>query len=154
LTQVYDSVKEENQDGSNKIIGKYVKLSEYHNSTVDRLRQAIKNLMNNSDLIPELFDDQIKSANAKKLGLQYQPKYSAEEHPEQSNMLDILGTVINRLVENPPPDILETLGIVVTGQTDEVEIRTLSREAPRALSMLDKALQDAMIDIDSLGLKL
>ena len=154
LTQVYNSVKEENQDGTKKIIEKYVKLSEYHNSTIDRLRQAIKDLMNNSDLIPELFDDQIKSANAKKLGLQYQPKYSAEEHPEQSDMLNILGTVVNRLVENPPPDILETLGMVIIGQTDDVElgraIRTLSHEAPRELSMLDRTLQESMIDIDSL----
>lgn len=156
LKQVYNSVKEENQDEGKKIIGKYMELSKYHNSTIDRLRQAIKDLMNNNDLIPELFDDQIKSANAKKLGLQYQPKYSAEEHPEQSDMLNILGTVVNRLVENPPPDILETLGIVIIGQTDDVElgrvIRTLSREAPRELSILDKTLQESMIDIDSLSL--
>jgi len=157
LTQVYGSVKGKNQDERKKTIGKYVKLSEYHNSTVDRLRQTIKDLMNDSDLVAELFDDQIKSANAKKLGLQYQPKYSAEEHPEQADMLNILGTVINRLIENLPPDILETLGIVVIGQTDEVElarvINTLSREAPRALSMLDKTLRGTMIDIDNLGLK-
>ena len=155
LTQVYNSVKEENQDESKKIIGKYVKLSEYHNSTIDRLRQVIRDLMNNSGLTPKLFADQIKSANAKKLGVQYHPKYSAEEHPEQSDMLNILGTVINRLVEKPPPDILEKLGIVIIGQTDELElgraIRTLSQEAPRALSILDKALQESMIDIDSLG---
>ena len=51
---------------------------------------------------------------------------------------------------------LETLGIVIIGQTDDVElgrvIRTLSREAPRELSILDKTLQESMIDIDSLGL--
>ncbi len=156
LTQVYNSTKEETQDERREMIGKYVKLSEYHNSTIERLRQAIKDLMSNSDLIPELFDDQIKSANAKKLGLQYQPKYSAEEHPEQSDMLNILGTVLNRLIENAPPSILETLGIVIIGQTDEVEldrtIRALSREAPQALSILDKALQESMINIDNLGL--
>jgi RNase H-fold protein (predicted Holliday junction resolvase) len=157
LTQVYNSMREENQDEKKEIIGKYVKLSEYHNSTIERLRQVIKDLMNNSDLISELFDDQIKSVNAKKLGLQYQPKYSAEEHPEQSDMLNILGTVINRLIENMPPSILETLGIVIIGQTDAVELdrmtRALSREAPRALSMLDETLRSTMIDIDSLGLK-
>lgn len=90
------------------------------------------------------------------MGLQYQPKYSAEEHPEQSDMSNILGTVVNRLVENHPPDILETRGIVIIGQTYNVElrrvIRTLSREAPRELSILDKALQKSMIDIDGLGL--
>lgn len=83
-------------------------------------------------------------------------KYSAEEHPEQSDMSNILGTVVNRLVENHPPDILETRGIVIIGQTYNVElrrvIRTLSREAPRELSILDKALQKSMIDIDGLGL--
>ena len=156
LVQVYNSMKEENQDERREIIGKYVKLSEYHNSTIERLRQAIKDLMNNSDLIAELFDDQIKSEKAKKLGLQYQPKYSAEEHPEQSDMLNILGTVINRLIENAPPSILETLGIVIIGQTDEVElgrtIRALSQEAPQALSILDKVLQESMINIDNLGL--
>jgi hypothetical protein len=159
LTQVHNSGKEENQDEGKKIIRKYVELSKYHNSTIERFHQTIKDLINNinnNDLIPELFDDQIRSVNAKKLGLQYQPKYSAEEHPEQSDMLDILGTVVNRLVENPPPDILETLGIVIIGQTDDGElgrvIGTLSREAPRELSILDKALQESMIDIDSLGL--
>jgi hypothetical protein len=156
LTQVYNSLKEENQANREEIIGKYVKLSEYHNSTIERFRQVIKDLMNNSGIIPELFDDQIQSEKAKKLGLQYQPKYSAEDHPEQSDMLDILGTVINRLVENPPLGILETLRIVIIGQTDEVElgraIRALSREAPQALSELDKALQESMVDIDSLGL--
>ena len=158
LTQVYNSMKEEKRDERREIIRKYVKLSEYHNSTIERLRQAIKDLMNNSDLIPELFDDQIKSANAKKVGLQYQPKYSAEEHPEQSDMLNILGTVINRLIENAPPNVLETLGIVIIGQTDEVElgrtIRALSQEAPQALSTLDKALQESMIDINNLGLNM
>ena len=158
LTQVYNSMKEEKRDERREIIRKYVKLSEYHNSTIERIRQAIKDLMNNSDLIPELFDDQIKSANAKKVGLQYQPKYSAEEHPEQSDMLNILGTVINRLIENAPPNVLETLGIVIIGQTDEVElgrtIRALSQEAPQALSTLDKALQESMIDINNLGLNM
>lgn len=156
LTQVHNSMKDEDQDARREIIGKYVKLSEYHNSTIERLRQAIKDMMNNGDLILELFDDQIKSANASKLGLQYQPKYSAEEHPEQSDMLNILGTVINRLIENAPPSILETLGIVIIGRKDKVEldttIRALSREAPQALLVLDKVLQESMIDIDNLGL--
>jgi hypothetical protein len=156
LIQVHSTLEEENQDRSKKIIGKYVELSKYHNSTIDRLRRVIKDLMNNSSLIPELFDDQIESANAKRLGLQYQPKYSAEEHPEQSDMLNILGTVVNRLLEKQPPDILQTLGIKIVGQTRKDKlgrlIRTLSHEAPQEFSVLGKALQKSMIDIDSLGL--
>ena len=156
LTQVHNLVKEAKQDKRRKIIGKYVKLSEYHNSTIERLRQVIKDLMNNIDLISELFDDQIRYVNAKKLGLQYQLKYSAEEHPEQSDMLNILGTVINRLIEHAPSSILETLGITIIGQTDEFErnrtIHALAREAPQALSMLDKVLQESMIDMDNLRL--
>ncbi|MGB2799500.1 MAG: hypothetical protein WBC82_06625 [Dehalococcoidia bacterium] len=156
LTQVNNSLKGKNQDEGKKILRKYVELSKYHNLTIDRLRQAKEDLMNNNDLIPEFFNDLIKSSNARKLGLSYQPKYSAEEHPEQSDMLDILGIVVNRLIENHPPDILETHGILIIGQTDDVElgrvIRTLFREAPRELSVLDKALQESMIDIDRLGL--
>lgn len=158
LTQVNNAWKEENQDECKKIISKYVELSKYHNSTIERFRQVIKDLINDSDLISELFEDQIKSFNARKLGIPYVPKYSAEEHPEQSDMLNILGTVLNRLIENPPPDILDTLGIVVIGQTDYVElgrvIRSLSKEAPRELSKLDSALRESMVDINSLGLNL
>jgi len=155
ILKQYDSVKEDDKDGSK--IGKYVKLSEYHNSTIDRLRQVIKGLMNNGNLISGLFDDLKASESAQKAGLQYQPKYSVEEHPEQADMLNILGTVINRLFINPPPDILKTPGIVVIGQTGKVEgskaIHTLSREVLKALTTLDRALQDATIDINSLSLK-
>ena len=134
-----------------------MELSEYHNSVIDQLRQVIKDIMNNSNLIAELFHDQIKSSNSKKLGLTYKPKYSAEEHPEQADMLNILGTVLNRIIERHPADILETLGIVIIGQTENVEseriIRTLSSEAPQELSMLDKTLQESIININSLGLQ-
>ena len=155
LKQVDNARKEENQDEGKKIIRKYVKLSKYHNSTIDRFRQDIKDqIINSRNLIPELLDDQIKSLNARRLKLPYQPKYSAEEHPEQSDMLNILGTVINRLIERQPPDILETLGIKIIGQTKYVElgriIRTFSKEAPQQLLLLDRTLQKSMIDVDSL----
>ncbi len=152
LAQCANVLKEE-QDKKKEILMKYVELSKYHNSTIDRLRQIIKDLMRNDGIVCEFFDDQDK---AKKIGATYKPKYSAEEHPEQSDMLNILTAAINRLIENPPPDILENLGIKVFGQTTDVEfgraVRTLSRETPQALSTLDKALQGSMIDIDSLVL--
>jgi len=157
LTQVDNTLKEENQDEGKKILKKYVELSRYHNSTIDRLRQVIKDLMNNNGLIHELFDDQIQSARAKQSGLEYKPKYSAEEQPEQADMLNILGAVINRIIENPPPDILENRGIVIIGQTDDVElwraVRTLSSTVPQELLKLDRALQELTIDINSFGLR-
>ncbi len=157
LTQVDNALQGKKQDEGKKILGKYEELSKYHNSTIDRLRQVTKDSMNNNGLIREFFDDQINSSHAKKLGLNYEPKYSAEEHPEQADMLNILGAVINRIIENPPPDILETRGIVIIGQTDDIElwraIRTLSSEVPQELLKLDKALQKSMIDIKCFGLK-
>ncbi|MFC2052334.1 hypothetical protein ACFLT4_06365, partial [Chloroflexota bacterium] len=77
------------------------------------------------------------------------------EHPEQSDMLDILGAVTNRLLEKHPPDILRTRGIVIVGQTDHDKlarvIRTLYSKIPRELSTLDKTLEDSIIDIKAWG---
>jgi len=140
------------KDKQKEILRKYVELSKYHNSTIDRLLQITNDLISNNGIVCEFFDDQDK---AKKMAT-YKPKYSAEEHPEQSDMLNILTAAINRLIENPPKDVLDTLGIEVIGETADVEfgraIRTLSRETPQALSKLEKELQESMIDIDGLVL--
>ncbi len=147
LAQVTYAKKLEDEE----ILSKYVELSKYHNSTIERLRQIIREVKNNNSLISDFFDDQIKSINARKLGKQYVAKYSAEEHPEQSDMLNILGTVINKTIENPPPDILKAHGIVIIGQTDDMElgkaIRAFSQQAPVGLSILDETLEKAIIDI-------
>ncbi|UCH42398.1 MAG: hypothetical protein JSW16_06155, partial [Dehalococcoidales bacterium] len=66
-------------------------------------------------------------------------------------------TVINRIIRNPPPDILDILGVVIICRTHEAElgrvVRTLTTEAPEELSILDRALQDSMIDINSIAVK-
>lgn len=153
MAQCENALREENQDKRKNIIGKYVELSKYHNSTVHRLRQATKDLMNHNNLVRDFFDDLIEFDRAKRRGAAYTPKYSAEEHPEQSDMLDILGAVTNGLLEERPTDVFQTQGIVLVGQTqhDKLErvIRTVCLETPQRLSILDKALQETIIDIDS-----
>lgn len=161
FAQVRNTLKGKNQDEDKKILGKYIELSKYHNSTIDRLREVIKDLVNNNSLIHEYFDDQIKLDEAKKSGLPYEPKYGAEEHPEQSDMINILVAVINKIIANPPPDNLEIPGIVIIRRIanpplDDAAvdraIQTLYRETPRELTILDKALQESMIDVNSLSL--
>ena len=158
VAQAYDCVRRGDQGKMENAVEKYVMLSEYHNSIVDRLCRITRDLINDSDIIADLLDDQVRSERARKQGLQHQPKYSAEEHPEQSDMLNILGAVISELVEHPPPDMLRASDIAVIGQTDEVElrraIRNLSREAPRALSELERTLRGTIIDTDSLCLRI
>ena len=138
-----------------KIHIKYVALSEYHNSAIDKLRQVTKELKNKHDLIFDFLTDLSESYNAAKLGVKYEPKYSAEVHPEQADMLNVINAALNRAIENPPPDILEAYGIVINRQPEVVElgraIRTLSYGIPQELSKLDSALQDSMIDIKSFG---
>ena len=68
-------------------------------------------------------------------GFRYKLKYSAEEHPAQSDMLNILGTVINRIIEKHQED---ESGI------DEA-INTICIEAPEELKRLDKALESSKI---------
>lgn len=156
LAQVSNTLPGKKQDETDDILGKYEELTKYHNSTINRLRQVIKDLMNNKELIREFFDDQIKSLQARRLGLTYEPKYSAEEHPEQADMLNILGAVINRITKRHPQDIFQIRDIVIIGQTEldrfERALRTFSSESPQELLKLDKELQELMIDIDSLGL--
>jgi hypothetical protein len=133
-----------------------VELSKYHNSTVSGLRKITQGLISNNDLLRDIFEDQIAVDKAERIGTAYTPKYKAEEHPEQSDMLGIFGAVTNRLLEKRPQDILQRHRINVVGQTTHDKLarvlRTLYHEAPSELSALDKALEDSMIDIRSLGL--
>lgn len=152
LAQAYKTRKKEKQDESKSVLIKYLELSRYHNSIIDRLRRVIKNdLVNIDSLIREFYKDQFQ---AKRLPGSYKAKYSAEEHPEQSDMLDILGVVINQIIEKHPPDVFEMRDILIVGRGADLTrvINTFSREAPKELSSLDKALQGSKIDINSLGL--
>lgn len=99
LMQVRNALKEENKDEGKKILKKYRELSKYHNSTIHKLCQIINDLMPiSSSVTRELFADQLESVKAKQLGSYYKPKYSAEEHPEQADMLNILGAAINKII--------------------------------------------------------
>lgn len=128
--------------------------------------------MTNTIIVRELFNDQLEYAKAKKSGLDYEPKYSAEEHPEQADMLDILCTVINRIItrqlENGsyaqfgssiwkqyelingvclvPIQSLEMLN----NKFQEDAINIICQETPRELQIVDSALQNSSIDIDDL----
>lgn len=140
LTQVNNALKEENKAEGKKIIRKYLELSKYHNSTIDGLRQVINDMMKNTNLIKDFYEDQMKSACSKELGLKYMPKYSAEEHPEQSDMLNILGTVISRIIENHQKD----------DTSMEEAINTICIEAPKELLKLGQSLNESKINLDSL----
>lgn len=156
MVQVNKAAELKNQDECEEIIRKYVELSKYHNSTINLFRRVIEELLGDNGIIPDYLNDQVNTAEAKRIGYEYQPKYNAENHPEQSDMLNILGLVINRLVEKPPADILEERGIVLIGQTNIDEWgrinRMLASEIPRQLSLLDKALQESIINVDNLGI--
>ena len=151
LTQSTNALEEKNESKRKDIIKKYVELSKYHNSTIGGLRKITQDFMKNNDLLANIFEDQIALDKAKRTGVVYAPKYKAEDHPEQSDMLDIFGAVTNRLLEQRPQDILQRHRITVVGQTthDKVArvLRALYHEAPSELSALDKALEDSVIDI-------
>lgn len=157
LKQVYSALKEEDENESKKILRKYAELSKYHDSTIDKIRQVIKDLTNNYSLIREFYDDQIKASRARRSGSPYEPKFSAEEHPEQTDMLNVIGAVMNRIAKNQPKDIFQIRDIVIIGQTEEAKLergfRILLSETPQELSKLDKDIQELMIDIDSFGLE-
>jgi len=135
LAQMHNALKEEG-DKREDILGKYFALSKYHNSTIDSLRQTIVKVSNTTGLFEDLFEDQMRSIYSKKLGLNYSPKYSAEDYPEQSDMLNIVGTVINRIIGKHRED----------NATIEEAIRAISAELPIELLKLGKALDISRID--------
>lgn len=140
LAQVKDVCKKEKRTSVQKILSKYLELSKYHNSTIDGLRQAINDVMKNTNLIKDFCEDIMKSVSSGELGVKYTPKYSAEEHPEQSDMLNILGTAISRIIENHQKD----------GVSMEEVISTICIEAPKELLKLGQSLNESKIDLDSL----
>jgi len=140
LAQVDNALKEEDKDEGKKIVRKYLELSKYHNATIDMLCQAIEDLSKHERIIREFFDDLLRSASAKNLGLRYTPRYSAEDHPEQADMLNILGTVINRIIEIHQDE----------DSSPEEAINTFCVEAPKELAKLEQSLNESRIDLDSL----
>lgn len=140
LAQVHNTLKEESGDNIKKIISKYFELSKYHNAVINIFCQVISNLLKNQGIISELFDDMLKSAVYKHLGHEYTPKYNAEDHPEQADMLNILGTVTNATIESHIEDDISL----------EEAFNTLRIEAPKELSKLRQSLNKSKIDLDSL----
>ena len=140
LTQVDNLLKEENEADRQGIISKYLELSRYHNSTIDTLRQVINDILRDEGIIRELFDDQLTSAFSKDKGVAYTPRFSAEDHPEQADMLNILGTVVNRIIETHRTD----------DSTLEETIDSVCREAPIELSKLEQSLTKSRIDLQRL----
>jgi hypothetical protein len=140
LTQIHNALKQKNQGEGNRIVRKYLELSKYHNSTIDRLCLVIKNITDNRESI-EFLHDLIKSGLSKEVGLEYEPKYSAEKHPEQADILNILGTVISGIIENHQKD----------DASMEEAINTICIEAPKELLKLGQSLNESKINLDSLN---
>jgi hypothetical protein len=140
LTQVHNTLEEAKNDSKRKeIIGKYIELSKYHNSTIDILRQAIDALLINPDVIGEIFDDVLKSALHKDAGVKYIPRYNAEDHPEQADILNILGTVAREVLKEHQD--APSLEAVFNG---------LRIHAPKELARLEQSLSKSKIDLDSI----
>ena len=141
LTQV-GNASEQEKDGSRRkgIIDKYVELSKYHNATIDILCQAIDGLLTNSGVIREVFQDMIESDSHKRKGIAYTPRYSAEDHPEQADMLDIIGSVTVKVLHNYTG--------VDTGY--EEALHTLDMQAPKELAQVRQSLIKLRIDLDSI----
>ena len=148
LKQVHSITESDDQEEQQKII-KYVELSKYHNSAIDRLNLAIQTeLTDIGNVIRDFFDDQ---SNRVRLGPSYKSRYSEEEYPEQSDMLDILGVVISRITEKSPQDTFAIHNIEIIGENTE-EIRAVdifAREAPIELLILQEDLEKEKIDIKS-----
>lgn len=141
ITQVQYALRKNDKHESARILTKYVKLSEYHNSIIHRLRMVINNLMTDNSIVRDFFNDLFEFYKAKMSEIEYQPKYSAEEYPEQADMLDILGAVTNAVLSKPIEKELEDN---VTALNDLIDTTCLE------LSTLDISLKKSMIDIDRL----
>jgi hypothetical protein len=141
LTQVGNTLEEEKEYGKrNAVIGKYVELSNYHNATIDVLCQAIDYLLTNSGVIGEVFQDMVESDSHRRKGIGYTPRYSAEDHPEQSDMLDIVGLTVSRVLHN-------NLG-VDSGWEEALD--TLNLQVPKELAQLRQSLVKLRMDLDGI----
>jgi len=144
LTQIRNTLEEERDDSKRKeIIGKYLELSKYHNTTIDILCQAIDDLLATADAIGEIFDDVLKSALHKDAGMEYIPRYNAEDHPEQADILNILGTAARGILQKhkDAPSL-------------EAVFNDLRIEAPKELARLEQSLGKFRIDLNSIMINL
>jgi hypothetical protein len=140
LTQIRNTLEGESDDSKRKeIIGKYLELSKYHNATIDILCQAIDDLLTTSDAIGEIFDDVLESALHKHAGVEYIPRYNAEDHPEQADILNILGTVAREILKKhkDAPSL-------------EAVFNDLRIQAPKELARLEQSLGKFRIDLNSI----
>jgi hypothetical protein len=144
LMQVNNVLKQANQDKVDNILEKYVELSKYHNATIDILCRVIDELTKNEHIIDDFVHDLLTFSIAKNSGAKYAPKYSAEEHPEQSDMLNILGSAINIIVRPHEKD----------DATLEQDIDAFRIELPKELLKLREALVRSKIELDGLKFNL
>lgn len=138
LAQVENISKTEISEERERILSKYSELSKYHNSTIDRLCRVIDDILRDSSLIKDFFDEIMKSD---KSGPEYKHKYSAEEHPEQSDMINILGTVMNGIILRHQEDI----------STIEKAYETFCIEMPEELLRLQRSLERSKIDSENIN---
>ena len=149
LKQV-NGIKESDDEEEQQKITKYVELSKYHNSVIDRLNLAIESELSDiGSVIHDFFDDQ---SNRELLGESYKPKYSEENYPEQGDMIDILAVVISRITEKRPQDIFAKHNIQLIGENTEKmrSVNIFAREAPSELDTIQETLLQEKIDINNL----
>jgi len=145
LTQVRNTLEEEKDDSKRKgIINKYVELSNYHNATIDILCQAIDDLLTSPGVIVDVFHDMLESDLHKRTGVEYTPRYSAEDHPEQEDILNIVGTIVVRILHNHIGDDTRDTRL-------EEAFHSLSIQAPKELALLKQSLVKSKINLDSMG---
>ncbi|MBI2850115.1 MAG: hypothetical protein HYX80_03620 [Chloroflexi bacterium] len=141
LGQVNTTSKQGDRNQHKKIIGKYVELSNYHNATIDNLRHVIEGLLSNPAIIRAVFDDHLASFTSKQSGSKYDTEYSAEEHPDQADMLNIICAVTNVIIRDRQEENI----------TLQEALNDVCLEMPKELSILDVGLQKALIDTNSLS---
>ena len=143
-----NSIKKTGELNRKENLNKYKKLSHYHNQVIDRLIKPLdSDLSDIATVMDEFIQDQ---DNYRSLGDKYEVKYNAENYPEQSDVLDMLGTVLIRIIKNKPSDIFTKSGIIFLGKETEVirAKRLIIRESPIEKKILKESLIKAKIDVD------
>lgn len=131
-----------------RLLDKYRRLSRYHNGVIDRLRHVALRLQNNNDLVrsidSEVMVHGLIRATPWQQYFNIEPKFTAE-NLKYVDIMPILGIASERIItEHKEPKSLAA--------DDPVKfVNFLCEKSPRYLSELQKALDDARIEMDILG---
>jgi len=131
-----------------RVLDKYIRLSKYHNSVVDRLCQVALRLQKNYALIRRIESEvmvqalMIHKREWEQL-LKFKPEFTAE-NLKYTDIMPILGITIDRI-------IAERKDMVTRFENDPKKLHDfLCGEAPEYLHELKQRLKDTKIDMDKL----